>query len=197
MSRRAYPYPTPQTQVQVQANVQEPAPENARQLQHTANRDARLWRPPIQALVQPPMPCLTTARRRVALAGLSADDPQPATATAAVATKVLKTFPPGVPGAVKLTRRYGPALVCVRYRLDATCSMRYTTVELIIEQVPIQHRAAAAHMVAIKLAFDETLLRSQALKMGAKWDAKARLWNMSTATAKALGLTSRIMKSGQ
>lgn len=192
MSRRADPRQAPQTQ----ANLHDQARERARPLQHTVGKDSRQWLLPTAALVQPPMPCATKAGPNAALFTPPGKGPHLDTGSVASATRVLKTFPAGAPGAVKLTRRYGRALICVRYRTDATGSLRYTTVELIIEQVPVQHRAAP-HMVAVKFAYDEPLLRSRAVKLGAKWSAKTRLWHMPKATAKALGLEKRIMKHSQ
>jgi hypothetical protein len=47
-----------------------------------------------------------------------------------------RTLAPGQKGAKKLLRQYGAQLVCVRYRYDAERRLRFTTVELIIEQSP-------------------------------------------------------------
>lgn len=45
------------------------------------------------------------------------------------ATKVLKKIEPGQPGALKWAQRYGPSLLCVRYRFDPAGTQRLTTVE--------------------------------------------------------------------
>ena len=199
MSRRADPQKPPQThsQAQAQAKVQDRERERARaparQPQHTVAKDNRQRLLPAATLVQPPMPYATTAGYDAAFSTLPGEALHLATGSVATATRVLKTFPAGAPGAVKLTRRYGRALICVRYRTDASGHFRYTTVELVIEQVPVQHRTAPP-MVAVKLAYDEPHLRSQAVKLGAKWNAKTRLWHMPKTAAKALGLTARIMK---
>lgn len=192
MPPRADPHPAPQTQ----ANLQDRERERARQLQRAVAKDHRQWPLPAAALVQPPMPYATTAGHNAAFSTPPGEGLYLATGSVTTATRVLKTFPAGAAGAVKLTRRYGRALICVRYRTDATGNLRYTTVELIIEQVPVQHREAP-HMVAVKFAYDETLLRSQAVKLGAKWNAKTRLWHMPKAAAKTLGLAARIMKNSQ
>ncbi|HKX41878.1 MAG TPA: hypothetical protein VJO99_12025, partial [Burkholderiaceae bacterium] len=55
-------------------------------------------------------------------------------------THVVKRLSPTQAGALKLARRYGDALVCVRYRHDAAGRHRYTTVELIIDEAPIVPR---------------------------------------------------------
>jgi hypothetical protein len=108
-------------------------------------------------------------------------------------TRVVKRLAATQPGAIKLARRYGDALVCVRYRHDPDGHHRYTTVELVVEKVPIVHRAI--EIVAVQIRTDETTLHSQARKYGAKWDSKARLWYMSRGTAKKLGLLNRLVKN--
>ena len=50
---------------------------------------------------------------------------------------VTKTLGPDQPGAVRLTQKYGDALLCVRYRQDALGLVRYTTVELIVDEAQI------------------------------------------------------------
>ncbi len=51
--------------------------------------------------------------------------------------RVTKTLEPDQPGAVRLTRQYGDALLCVRYRRDPRGLTRYTTVELIVDRAPV------------------------------------------------------------
>lgn len=54
--------------------------------------------------------------------------------------KVTKKLPPDTPGAQRLLQRFGEALVCVRHRVTPDCEARCTTVELVLEQVPIRSR---------------------------------------------------------
>jgi hypothetical protein len=107
-------------------------------------------------------------------------------------TRVVKRLNPTQPGAIKLARRYGEALVCVRYRHDADGHHRLTTVELVVERVPIVRRPSP--IVAVKLPLDEPTLRIRAMTLGAKWDGKARVWYMSRAVAKELGVLKRIVQ---
>jgi hypothetical protein len=109
--------------------------------------------------------------------------------------RVVKTLWPTQAGAVKLARRYGPALVCVRYRHDAAGSTRYTTVELIVEQAPVQHRVSDRAMVGVKIAWGEAALRAKAKSMGARWDEPSRLWGMTMRTARLLDVTDRIQQT--
>lgn len=105
---------------------------------------------------------------------------------------VVKTLWPAQAGAIKLARRYGPTLVCVRYRHDAAGRLRYTTVGLIVEEAPIQHRPNERSLVKVRIAWSETSMQARAKAMGAKWDASTRLWTMSVRVARTLGLTERI-----
>lgn len=51
---------------------------------------------------------------------------------------VIKTLKPGDSGTKRLSARYGDRLVCVRYRKDEDQNRRYTTVELIVGEGPIE-----------------------------------------------------------
>jgi hypothetical protein len=105
--------------------------------------------------------------------------------------RVAKKLLPGQPGTIKLARKHGQALVCVRYRLDAQGLNRCTTVELIVEQVEVVARADRT--VAVKLRFEEIELRFRN-RGGARWDQTAKVWRMSYRLAKELGLQSRIVE---
>jgi hypothetical protein len=105
---------------------------------------------------------------------------------------VIKRMAPHQPGAVKLARRYGDALVCVRYRQDPDGQHRCTTVELVVERVPIVRRPG--RVLGLRLRHDEKTLRIQLLQAGAVWDAAAKLWRVPAAAVKALGLEGRVVE---
>ena len=107
-------------------------------------------------------------------------------------TRIVKRLSATQAGALKLAQRYGGALVCVRYRHDAQGRLRYTTVELVVDQAPIAARADLDELVMVRLGFDEAQLRQQALAHGARFDMKQRLWCMTRRTAKRLRLIRRI-----
>jgi hypothetical protein len=90
-------------------------------------------------------------------------------------TRVVKRLSPNQAGALKLARRYGSALVCVRYRHDAAGRHRYTTVELVVDDAPVATRKRPEEIVAIRIDRDEPTLRSRAYARGAKWDGKVIL----------------------
>ncbi len=105
-------------------------------------------------------------------------------------TRIVKRLHPGQPGCKKLGQRYGPALVCVRYRHDQQRNWRYTTVELLVDEGPL--RATGLHrLVRLRLALGESELRHQACAMDAKWDEQTNTWIMSHGTAVQLGLQER------
>ena len=109
-------------------------------------------------------------------------------------TRVVKRIAPHEPGALKLTRRYGNALVCVRYRHDATGRHRYTTVELIVDDAAIVPRGAPEEMVGVRIDPNQSTMLSRAYARGATWDRESKLWLMPRHLASALRLTSFIVK---
>ena len=108
-------------------------------------------------------------------------------------THVVKRLRPSQPGTLKLTRRYGDALVCVRYRHNADGTHRYTTVELVVDDAPVASRAHLDAIVLVRLAFTDAARRHRALAHGAKWDVERQLWQMPRRTAKKLRLAKRIV----
>jgi len=96
------------------------------------------------------------------------------------------------PGAVKLTRKYGDALVCVRYRVSPDGSERITTIELEVDRATIERKANP--VVAVKIYASETKLTTMAKAKGARFNEKTRLWRMHQNDAHALGLGKRIAR---
>ena len=89
----------------------------------------------------------------------------------AAQARVIKKLRPGQPGSKKLLRRFGDALVCVRYRQDGARAVRYTTVELIVEEAPTATRPPRPPaMVLVRIDIEETALQRQAKAHGARWD---------------------------
>ena len=106
-------------------------------------------------------------------------------------TEVVKRLKPGQPGTRALQHRYGPALVCVRYRRDAaTGHTRFTTVELVIDHGPPRRQP----MVRVAIRFDDTDTRRQAIALGAEWDNDQKTWRMPRRGAIQLGLISNKRK---
>ena len=121
---------------------------------------------------------------------------------------------PGQRGTRKLLALYGDRLVCVRYRYDAATSMRYKTVELIVDRVswtpPPQHPGALkpalkvddideleslpAPRVGVKVFFREDDLRERVKAAGGQWSKDEKLWRLPYQTVVSLGLEHRIAK---
>ena len=94
---------------------------------------------------------------------------------------------------MKLTRQFGDALVCVRYRHDGAGKLRYTTVELVVEQTPIQPRASERMLVSISHPIGDRTQRARAMALGAKWDQQEHVWKMSLRVARMLDVLDRIV----
>jgi hypothetical protein len=117
--------------------------------------------------------------------------------------KVLQTLRPGQPGTKKLTARYGDCLLAVRYRGDAVRGLRYTTVEVIVDEAPLARRRRESRippsaadrnpMVGVRIFFREPEVRERAKAAGAIWRPRQKLWEMSWRTAISLGLADRVV----
>lgn len=90
--------------------------------------------------------------------------------------RVAKTFQPGQDGAEALARAFGARLACVRHRYDDANATRMTTVELVVDALPLRGRAPPPRAVGeawtampIRLAPDERELRRTVLAGGSRW----------------------------
>ena len=107
------------------------------------------------------------------------------------------TSAPGQKGTTKLRRQYGAQLVCVRYRYDAERRLRFTTVELIVEQAPwspTQKRKAGATLLGVRVGVIEVGLQRQVKQAEGRWNPAARVWEIPYSQAIALGLKNRLEK---
>ena len=117
--------------------------------------------------------------------------------------KVLQTLKPGQPGTKKLAARFGASLLSVRYRADAMRGVRYTTVEVIVDEAPLTPRrrepekprsaADPNPMVGVRIFFREPDVRARAKAAGAIWRPRQKLWEMPWRTAISLGLADRVV----
>ena len=108
-----------------------------------------------------------------------------------------RTLAPGQKGTKKLLREYGAQLVCVRYRYDAERRLRFTTVELIVEQSPwspLPARIPDGTLVGVRVGVNEVALQRRIKQTGGKWNPVASVWEMPYSQAMALGLEGRIEK---
>ncbi|MEO8152405.1 MAG: hypothetical protein ABI605_04990 [Rhizobacter sp.] len=108
-------------------------------------------------------------------------------------TRVTKKLSPKQQGARKLAQRYGSALVCVRHRQDEGRAIRYTTVELLIEQAPIVRRKPRSPLLCVKLEAGEFELRRRIIAAGGQWDAHAYAWRLTQSAVTRLRLSSKVV----
>ena len=113
---------------------------------------------------------------------------------------VLKTLRPGENGTKRLAARYGDRLVCVRYRQDKEKNRRYTTVEIIIDEGPIEqnkiYRLAPEERtlnVTIEIAPGDTETRARVIDAGGV-HLKGRLWTLALGKVVKLGLIERMRR---
>lgn len=86
---------------------------------------------------------------------------------------------PGQPGTKKHVKKYGDALVCVRYRYDAEKRKQYKTVEIIVsesEWTPPPAKYPDSTLVALNIGARETTMQSQVKSLGGRWDPSKKLW---------------------
>ena len=105
---------------------------------------------------------------------------------------VSKTIQADGKGAIKISRKYGDSLVCVRYHVSPDGNERITTVELELERSQIQKKLNPT--VTVKIYASESALIGIAKMKGARYNAKTRLWRISKNDAQAMGITDRIAK---
>jgi hypothetical protein len=108
------------------------------------------------------------------------------------AMKVRLKLKPGQKGTKKLTARFGSKLVCVRYRYDELLRKRFTTVELIVDELPWIASAEKDPTVYLKAGRTETKIHDMIKNAGGFWDRSKFLWVLSRSKTRKLGLEDRI-----
>jgi hypothetical protein len=111
------------------------------------------------------------------------------------ATRVTKKLKAGEPGTKRAQKRYGSALVCVRYRHDPMKLYRFTTVEIVLDHAPIHPRRFDRASFGIETARQEQDLRQTLKAAGARWDPEERTWWLRGDKIRKLGLVHRISKT--
>lgn len=100
--------------------------------------------------------------------------------------RVAKKYGPTQDGAKRFALRFGEQLVCVRHRLSDDGTLRYTTVELVVETTPIVSRQRT--LIAIRLPAHDRNARTLLMACGAVWRTKQRYWLVPHLIAKNLRL---------
>lgn len=107
--------------------------------------------------------------------------------------EITKTLQPGDMGTINLLETYGEQLVCVRYRADEKQQKRYTTVELIVDEKPMQRRTLR-YTALVKIKYEEAELRKRVKAAGARWDSQEKAWLIDYRLAAKMKLKNRIIK---
>ncbi len=102
---------------------------------------------------------------------------------------VIKRMAPGASGTRRLAERFGESLVCVRYRENPARGLRYTTVEIIVDQRPFD-----APEDLVRVSYAETALRNKVKDAGGQWDRELKLWRLPRTAVRTLGLADRVVK---
>ncbi|AUM14692.1 hypothetical protein [Ketobacter alkanivorans] len=112
---------------------------------------------------------------------------------------VIKTLRPGDSGTKKLTERYGDRLVCVRYRKDDEKKRRYTTIELIVDEGPIDHNKLyrltpeeRALCVGVYVSRGDFAAKKQVIEAGGIYDRLSDLWRLPLGKVVKLGMIERL-----
>ena len=108
------------------------------------------------------------------------------------------TLRPEQDGAKQMHAQYGDRLVCVRYLYDEARNRRLKTVELVIEEAPWRGRARRPRrndhdLVGVRIAWNESELRSAVKRAGAIWRPRQKLWEMSWQAVRTLGIGHRVV----
>jgi hypothetical protein len=106
--------------------------------------------------------------------------------------RVARRIAPDRDGAKRLALRYGDQLVCVRHRLNGAGTIRYTTVELLVDQAPVL--SMDARPVSLRLPPGDKSTRSLLLAEGARWDPAQKIWLVQRQVARKLGLMQHIVR---
>lgn len=107
-------------------------------------------------------------------------------------TRVGKSMRPGQPGTRRLLQRYGAHLLQVRHRYDWTGLYRYTTVELMVDVVPVTHGPCLTARYGVRLKSNESTLLAQARGLGARWEPTLLCWTLPGKAVQTLGLAHRV-----
>lgn len=89
------------------------------------------------------------------------------------------TLKSGQRGTKSLAKKYGDALLCVRFRYDTELRQRLKTVELVVEKtewVPPPPRYAVDTLVPLCIEVTDIPMRLRAKAAGGRWNPEKQLW---------------------
>lgn len=86
---------------------------------------------------------------------------------------------PGQRGTKSPAKKYGDALLCVRFKYDQESRQRLKTVELIVEKIgwtPPPPRYTVDTLVPLQIKATDMNARFQAKAAGGRWNTEKQLW---------------------
>jgi hypothetical protein len=93
--------------------------------------------------------------------------------------KIRAILKPGQNGTKEYVKKYGDALICVRYRYDAQSRKQYKTVEIVVSESdwnPPPPKYPDSTIVSLKIGVKETAAQDQIRAVGGRWDREKKLW---------------------
>ena len=89
-----------------------------------------------------------------------------------------------VPGSHRkaLMKKYGDALICVRFRYDPQAGQRLKTVELVVERsdwTPPPARFSNDTLVPLRINASDMASRNKVKSAGGRWNPEKQLWFVS------------------
>ncbi len=85
----------------------------------------------------------------------------------------------GQPGTKSLVKRYGEALLCVRFKYDARTRQRIKTIELVVERkawTPPKPTYTSDTLVPLRIEPYDMPMRQRAKAAGGRWNPEKRRW---------------------
>ncbi len=136
--------------------------------------------------------------------------------------RTVKTLKPGQDGTKELLTRFGPSLLCVRYRYDEDRHEDVKTVELVVQRRSREREAkcpgwrladarrsletgsvsasgaggAQPRRVALRIGWRERNLQQRVKSAGGRWDPVRRVWLLRHDVAERMDLLSRVVGGG-
>ena len=110
--------------------------------------------------------------------------------------KTIKKMNPGQKGTKKLVEKYGDRLVCVRYRNYPENKRKIKTIELIIDESPLQANSNTIPMnkkMHLSVEYVEVHIGTLIRSSGGNWNRKEKVWELPYSKVLALGLEDRIV----
>ncbi len=124
--------------------------------------------------------------------------------------RTVRTLKPGQNGTKELMTRFGPSLLCVRYRYDEDRRENLKTVELVVQRRPregepecrgsrspeTQAGARTRRQVALRIGWRERDLQRRVKAAGGRWHPARRVWMLRRDVAERMDLLSRVVGGG-